>query len=71
MLKYRSSRGVLDKLYAIKFVNDLRQIGGCLRFPQPIKLTTTKSTNDFDCKYMYIQLNLNYKASPQLYIFKK
>ena len=30
--------------YVIKFVNDLRQVGGflpVLRFPQPIKLTTT------------------------------
>ena len=71
MLKYRSWRGVLDKLYVIKFVNDLRQISGCLRLPQPIKLTATKSINEFDCKYMYIQLNLNNKANPQLYIFKK
>ena len=69
MLRYRSWRGVLDKLYVIKFVNDLRQIGGCLRFPQPIKLTATKRINDFDCKY--IQLNLNNKANTQLYIFKK
>jgi len=27
--------------YVIKFVNDLRQIGGFLRFPPPIKLTAT------------------------------
>ena len=36
----RSSRGVQH--YVIKFVNDLRQVGGILRilrFPPPIKLT--------------------------------
>jgi hypothetical protein len=36
-----SWRGVLDKHYVIKFVSDLRQIGGFLRviwFPPPIKL---------------------------------
>ena len=27
--------------YVIKFVDDLRQIGGFLRFPPPIKLTAT------------------------------
>jgi len=27
--------------YVIKFVSDLRQIGGFLRFPPPIKLTVT------------------------------
>jgi hypothetical protein len=27
--------------YVIKFVSDLRQIGGFLRFPPPIKLTAT------------------------------
>ena len=26
--------------YVIKFVSDLRQVGGFLRFPSPIKLTT-------------------------------
>jgi hypothetical protein len=32
--------------YVIKFVSDLRQVGGflqVLRFPQPIKLTVTKN----------------------------
>jgi hypothetical protein len=27
--------------YVIKFVSDLRQVGGFLLFPPPIKLTTT------------------------------
>ena len=27
--------------YVIKFVSDLRQVGGFLRFPPPIKLTST------------------------------
>ena len=27
--------------YVIKFVSDLRQVGGLLRFPPPIKLTAT------------------------------
>jgi hypothetical protein len=27
--------------YMIKFVSDLRQVGGFLRFPPPIKLTAT------------------------------
>ena len=27
--------------YVIKFVSDLRQLGGFLRFPPPIKLTAT------------------------------
>jgi hypothetical protein len=27
--------------YVIKFVSDLRQVGGFLRFPPPIKLTAT------------------------------
>jgi hypothetical protein len=27
--------------YVIKFVSDLRQVGGFLRFPPPIKLTDT------------------------------
>jgi len=27
--------------YAIKFVSDLRQVGGFLRLPPPIKLTAT------------------------------
>ena len=32
-----------DEVYniVIKFVNDLRQVSGFLRFPLPIKLTTT------------------------------
>jgi hypothetical protein len=29
------------QLYVIKFAGDLRQVGGFLRFPQPLKLTTT------------------------------
>ena len=29
------------QLYVIKFVCDLRQVGGLLQFPPPIKLTTT------------------------------
>ena len=29
------------KHYVIKFVSDLRQVGGFLRFPPPIKLTAT------------------------------
>ena len=40
----RSWRGVLDKHYVIKFVSDLRYVGGILRilrFPQTIKLTAT------------------------------
>ena len=37
--KYRSGRGAQH--YLIKFVSDLRQVGGFLRFPQPIKLTAT------------------------------
>jgi hypothetical protein len=28
-------------VYGIKFVSDLRRVGGFLRFPSPIKLTTT------------------------------
>jgi hypothetical protein len=35
----RSGRGVQH--YVIKFVSDLRQVGGFLRFPPPIKLTAT------------------------------
>jgi hypothetical protein len=35
----RSGRGVQH--YVIKFVNDLRQVSGFLRFPPPIKLTAT------------------------------
>jgi hypothetical protein len=35
----RSGRGAQH--YVIKFVSDLRQIGGFLRFPPPIKLTAT------------------------------
>jgi hypothetical protein len=35
----RSGRGVQH--YMIKFVSDLRQAGGFLRFPPPIKLTAT------------------------------
>jgi len=33
----RSERGIQH--YVIKFVSDLRQVGGFLRFPPPIKLT--------------------------------
>ena len=29
------------QLYVIKFAGDLRQVGGFLRFTQPLKLTTT------------------------------
>jgi len=29
------------QLYVIKFVSDLQQVGGFLRFPPPIKLTAT------------------------------
>jgi hypothetical protein len=39
---FRSGRDVQN--YVIKFVSDLRQVGGflrVLRFPPPIKLTTT------------------------------
>jgi len=42
MFESRSGRGVQN--YVIKFVSDLRQIGGflrVLRFPPPIKLTAT------------------------------
>jgi hypothetical protein len=35
----RSGRGVQN--YVTKFVSDLRQVGGFLRFPPPIKLTDT------------------------------
>ena len=35
----RSGRGV--QRYVIKFVSDLRQVGGFLRFPPPINLTAT------------------------------
>jgi hypothetical protein len=35
----RSGRGVQH--YVIKFVSDLRQVGGFLRFPPPIELTAT------------------------------
>ena len=41
-IESRSGRGV--QLYVIKFVSDLRQVGGFLRvllFPPPIKLTAT------------------------------
>jgi len=40
--EYRSGRGTQH--YVITFVSDLRQVGGflrVLRFPPPIKLTTT------------------------------
>jgi hypothetical protein len=36
-LQSRSEPGVQH--YVIKFVSDLRQVGGFLRFPPPIKLT--------------------------------
>jgi hypothetical protein len=44
--KDMSSNPVHDKVYSIqqyviKFVSDLRQVGAFLRFPPPIKLTTT------------------------------
>jgi hypothetical protein len=37
-------RGVLDTTLCERFINDLRQVGGCLRvlrFPSPIKLNVT------------------------------
>ena len=37
----RSGQGVQH--YVIKFVNDLQQVGGFLRFPPPIKLTSAIS----------------------------
>jgi hypothetical protein len=37
--EFESGRGVQH--YVIKFVSDLRQVGNFLRFPPPIKLTTT------------------------------
>ena len=36
-----SSNPVPGKVYVIKFVSDLRQVGGFLQFPPPIKLTAT------------------------------
>ena len=43
--KVVSSNHVCGKVYSIqyviKFVSDLRQVGGFLRFPPPIKLTAT------------------------------
>ena len=42
VLEYRSGQGVQH--YVIKFVSDLRQVGGfirVLRLPPPIKLTST------------------------------
>ena len=41
-----SSKPTEDELYSIqyyviKFATDLRQVGGFLRFPPPIKLTAT------------------------------
>jgi hypothetical protein len=38
-LESGSGRGVQH--YVIKFVSDLRQVGGFLRFPPPLKLTAT------------------------------
>jgi len=35
----RSGEVYSIKQYVIKFVSDLRQVGGFLRFPPPIKLT--------------------------------
>jgi len=37
----RTGEGYLIQHYVIKFVNDLRQVNGFLRFPAPIKLTAT------------------------------
>jgi hypothetical protein len=37
----RSWQGVLDTTLCDKFVSDLQQVGGLLRFPPPIKLTAT------------------------------
>ena len=31
----------IQQYYVIMFVNDLRQVSGFLRFPSPIKLTST------------------------------
>jgi hypothetical protein len=36
-----SSNPVHGKMYSIKFVSDLRQVGGFLRFPPPTGLTAT------------------------------
>ena len=46
--------------YEIKFVSDLRQIGGFLRvlqFPQPIKLTATYNWNIVDSGFKHHQTN--------------
>jgi hypothetical protein len=42
--KFESCLGEVYSIqhYAIKFVSDLRQVGGSHRFPPPIKLTATK-----------------------------
>jgi len=56
----RSGQGV--KHYAIKFVSDLRQIGGflrVLRFPPPIKLTATTKTDHHDITEILLKVALN------------
>ena len=62
----RSWRGVLDTHYVMKFVSDLRQVGGIhrvLRFPPPIKLTTTNITE------ILLQVTLNNINQPILSIY--
>jgi hypothetical protein len=43
VLSMNAARGEVYSIqhYVIKFVTDLRQVGGFLRFPPPIKLTAT------------------------------
>ena len=64
----RSWRGVLDtKLYVIKFVSDLRQVGGFLRvlwFPPPMKLTHHDKTEIL----LKVALNTINQIKPNLYV---
>jgi len=70
--------------YMIKFVSDLRQVGGFLRvlwFPPPIKLVTgrwfslgtpvssTNKTDRYDITEMLLQVALNTRNQPTIYLY--
>jgi len=68
--KSRSGRGVQD--YMIKFVSDLRQVGGflwILQFPPPIKLTATIYWNIVESGIKHHQTSIKHNYS-EMFISK-
>jgi hypothetical protein len=57
--------------YVIKFVSDLRQVGGFLQFPPPLKLTVVQksSFSEFICFLELLTVNFGLSKAQQFSFF--